>query len=121
MAFKTNIDKEKKIFGAEVFGFPEAGGAGEVLGSFDKILGSIDPKEYSLVLDCSELGVFRQESVPALEGLFKLYQQKGFKHIVFVNPKQVTASMQLKRVAKNIPGFAGEFVSTKAEAEKICS
>ncbi len=120
MAFKVSVDEKKKIFNAEVYGFPEANGAGEALKNYNKLLGNINPKEYSMILDCAELGVFRQESVPALQGLFKLYQQTGFKNIIFVNPKTVTSAMQLKRVAKSVPGFTGKFVNTKEEAEGLC-
>jgi hypothetical protein len=120
MAMRVERNHEKKVLFAELDGFPAADAAKHVLEGFDKAVSDINPKEYSLLIDCMKLGVFKPESVPVLENLFQLYIAKGFRKIVFVNPSNAVSSMQLRRVARNVSGFTGQFADTLEQAWSIC-
>lgn len=89
-------------------------------GTYDQLISQINPKEYSLLLDCTDCGVYEQSALPVLEQFFKAYMQSGFKHIVFVEAKNPIQNMQLKKVANNVPGFGGVFVPTLNDALIAC-
>ncbi|AWB42876.1 hypothetical protein DCC85_00565 [Paenibacillus sp. CAA11] len=115
------IDKAKKVVHAVLDGFPAPDAAAKTLQNYNNIVGGIDAKEYSLLIDCAKMGVFQPESVPALEKLFKLYMETGFKHVVFVNPTNTVAAMQLRRIARGVQGFTGQFVDSAEKAWEVCA
>lgn len=120
MAMRVEMNHEKKVMFAELDGFPAVDTTKQVLEGFNKLISDINPKEYSLLIDCTNLGVFQSQSVPVLENLFQLYMATGFRNIVFVNPSSVVTGMQLRRVARNISGFTGQFTDTQEQAWNIC-
>ncbi len=121
MGMEINVDNERKIFKVTLDGFPKVAEVQGVLKNYYNLIGGINPKENSLLIDCTELGVFQQESVAVLEKLFKIYMEVGFKNIVFVKSKKSIENMQLTRVAKSVPGFYGVFADNMEEALKICA
>jgi hypothetical protein len=120
MGMDISVDKVAKIFKVTVDGFPTPENAQTVLKNYQDIVSGVNAKENSLLIDCTGLGVFQQESIAILEKLFKLYMDVGFKNIVFIKSKKSIQNMQLTRVAKSIPGFYGVFVDDMDEALKIC-
>lgn len=120
MSLSINLDKDKKILRAVVEGYPDTNKTKEVLGNYTKLLNTVNPKEYSLLVDCSDMGVFKQDSTQTLAQLFKMYTQTGYKHIVFISPKAVVTDMQLKRIARSVPGFSVQYAKDENEALSIC-
>lgn len=119
---QINLDKSKKILQVAVSGgFNTTGETQKVLDKYYQITGQINPKEYSLLIDCTDIGVYEQAALAPLEQLFMLYMKTGFKHIVFTESKNPIQNMQLKKVAKNVPGFSGIFVPTLSDAIAECS
>lgn len=119
--FKIETDTLNRVFKVTLSGgFRTASTAQDGLSNYNKLLGSINPREYSLLLDCTNCGVYEQAALQQLEQLYKLYMKTGFKHIVFVEAKDPIQNMQLKKVAKNVPGFSGVFVHTLNEAINEC-
>lgn len=118
---EINIDKSRKIFHVTVEGLPTKESTQRVLENYNYNAQGINRGDYSLLIDCSKLRIFQQESITMLEQLFKLYMDSGFKNIVFVKSKKHIQNMQLARVVKEVPGFYGIFVDDIAEALAACA
>jgi hypothetical protein len=121
-SMQINLDKLKKIMQVTLSGgFNTSGDTKKVLDDYNRIMSQITPKDYSLLLDCTDAGVYEQSALAHLEQLYRLYMQTGFKHIVFVEAKNAIQNMQLKKVAKNVEGFTGIFVPTLNDAINACA
>lgn len=119
--FKIETNTLNKVFKVTLLGgFRTVNTTQDGLSHYNGLLSNINPREYSLLLDCTNCGVYEQAALQQLEQLYKLYMKTGFKHIVFVEAKDPIQNMQLKKVAKNIPGFSGIFVHTLSDAMKEC-
>lgn len=119
--FKIEKDIVNRILKVTLSGgFRSAGTVQDSLNQYDNLLSNMNAKEYSLLLDCTDCSVYEQVALQQLEQIYKRYMQTGFKHIVFVNAKNPIQNMQLKKVAKNIPGFPGVFLPTLSDAIKEC-
>lgn len=103
-------EAEKQIF-ITVGGFfkPEDGEA--FLADYNKHVNSVQPSNYTLVVDSTDLSASKADMLPILEGCFKLYMSNGFKKIIMINPSSVISKMQMKKLATSI-SFTGEFVDT---------
>jgi hypothetical protein len=88
MGMEISVDKDAKILKVKVDGFPTPENAQGVLNNYHQIVSGVNAKENSLLIDCTELGVFQQESIAILEKLLKLYMEVGFKNIVFIKSKK---------------------------------
>lgn len=121
MAMSAVLEENKKCILVTLSGgFSSSEKTKEVMERYDKYISSIVPSKYSLLIDCSDMGVFEQNALVYLKKLFIMYMKSGFKHIVFVYPKNPIQSMQLKKVANDVPGFNGIFVDTLGEAYLEC-
>jgi len=112
--------KEKKTMKVTLTGFPKPEVTNNGADVFKEYLNQIDPSTYSLLFDCSDLGVFKPDLVPVVEKLFRLYDGANFRHLVFIKPKGFIQDSQLKRIARSINDFSGVFVDTDVEAMDIC-
>ena len=104
----------RKILQVTLNGFVTTEAAGKVLQNYNQIISQVNPHEYSLLIDCLEMGVFQTDAVQTLIALYKMYMQTGFKNIVFVKSRNAIQNMQLDKAAKAVDGFTGVFVDTKA-------
>jgi hypothetical protein len=121
-SMQINLDKLKKIMMVTLSGgFNTSDGTKKVLDDYGQLMSQINPKEYSLLIDCTESGVYEQSALAHLEQLYGLYMKTGFKHIVFVESKNAIQNMQLKKVAQKVPGFTGIFVPTLNDAKNECA
>lgn len=99
--FEITTDQSKKIFIVKVGGFflPEEGAA--FLSQYQDKLKNINPKDYNLIVDGTELKTSKVEMLPVLEKCMELYKSTGFKAMFGVRPESPTASMQLEKVCKD--------------------
>lgn len=109
--YTLKLDKVKKVFTATVSGFitPEMGNA--FVKDYEKEIKGINPKDYTLVVDSTDLKPSPKESIPVLKGCFEFYMKDGFKVIRMVEASSATTNMQLKRVARET-NFTGTFVKS---------
>lgn len=119
MQTQSQLMKDKKILYAVLEGFFEVDKTNEAVERLKGIFKTFNTKEYSLVIDCSSMSVFKPDILPILEECYKLYHSAGFRHVVFITTKPAV-NMQLKRIAKSVEGFSPEFVSTKEESFRVC-
>ncbi|MDO7904972.1 hypothetical protein Q5741_00925 [Paenibacillus sp. JX-17] len=63
--------------------------------------GSIDAKEYTLVVDCKTMNLLGPSDVEGLSASFVRYKESGFQKVVFIiTQAQTLIKMQLGRVAR---------------------
>jgi hypothetical protein len=121
MGMTVNVDNSKKILNVALNSVVTTEAAtAKVLAEYNQIVGRVNPKEYSLLIDCTDMGVFQTDAIETLTQLYKLYMSTGFKHIVFIKSKQPIQNMQLSKAANMVPGFSGVFVDSMADALKAC-
>lgn len=118
---EVNYDSAKKILYVSLEGFVSSEAAKKVLNNYKDIISIVNVRETSLLIDCTNIGVFQQDAITSLEKLYKLYMDTGFKNIVLIKSQNPIQSMQLSKAAKNVSGFTGVFVDNKAEALIACS
>lgn len=111
--FKMTIDKQKKVFRAEVSGFMTMELAEKFVKDYEEIVSKINPKEYTLIVGAKELKASTRETLPILAECFKFYMKDGFKQIYMTKADSPTCQMQLKRVGKET-NFTGTFVEEDA-------
>lgn len=61
--------------------------------------------EYTLSVDCNEMGVTASDTTEALEYCFKLYKESNFKEVEFItsgNNSKVFLDMQFNRLARKV-------------------
>lgn len=120
MSMKVEVNNSKKILQVTLDGFVTTDAAAKVLAEYNQIIGRVNPREYSLLIDCTNMGVFQMDAVDTLTKLFQMYMATGFRHIVFVKCKNAIQNMQLDKAAKAVPGFTGVFVDGLDNAIKTC-
>lgn len=84
---------------------------------YEKNVSRINPADYHIIIDCSNLNVFKPEILPYLEEAYKAYN--AFKRITFINSPNRISLAQIQRIAKKI-GLINrfEFVESEAEAQR---
>ncbi|MEK4060861.1 MULTISPECIES: hypothetical protein [Paenibacillus] len=97
--FATNT-KEHKL-DVQVEGTMSEEDAGRFIQEYNQTVSKFDPAEYEIVLDCTALNVSSPDVLPMLEQCYILYQQSGFKKVVFTIAKSPVLKMQLSRVARS--------------------
>lgn len=121
MASTSRIDNEKKI----LYGYPQNQFLTEETVNntaqlVRQITSSINCKEYALLIDATEMGVFEQKALKLLERTWEMFMDAGFRRIVFVKPKNTIQNMQIQKMLKSMPNFKVDLVDTLEEAENLC-
>lgn len=111
-------DPRNKAFVITLGGFAATEKASNFVEDLKKEVSKIDVKNYSLVVDSTELKTFKTEILPVLEKSYALYMSLGFKKVLMVKPQSVTPRLQLKRIAKKV-NFTGEFIDGLQNALRV--
>jgi P pilus assembly chaperone PapD len=98
--FTLRLDKQGKIFYAEVHGSFKPEDANAFVTEYTQNVNSINPTEYELNFDSTKLKVNTQDMVPMLAACFEMYDKAGYRRIVFDCSGNPTLKMQINRVAK---------------------
>jgi len=114
------VNNQHKAFIITLGGFAQTNRAANFVDDLKQEVSKIEPKNYSLIVDSTELKTFKTEILPVLEKSYAFYMSLGFKRILMVSPRRVTPRLQLKRIAKKV-NFTGEFVVNLDEALKLSS
>ncbi|WP_409296809.1 hypothetical protein V1498_02850 [Peribacillus sp. SCS-26] len=105
--FRT--DSAHKAFIITLGGFAGSDKASNFVENLKSEVSKIDVKNYTLIVNSSELRTFKPEILPVLETSYGLYMSLGFKRVLMVKPQRVTPRLQLRRIAKKVH-FTGEFI-----------
>lgn len=82
------------------------------LGQYGSAVKSINPSEYELVVDCTEMKVISPELVPSLEATMGMYVKDGFGKVSFIVTGSPVFKMQMMRIARSA-GLDLELVDAK--------
>ncbi|KAA8998768.1 hypothetical protein F4V43_16185 [Paenibacillus spiritus] len=98
--FNLNTDKNASTLNVKVGGTFSTEDAELFIADYNRAIGAFDPKQYEIILDCTELNVSSPDVLPMLEQCFILYKNSGFKNVVFTIKRNPILKMQLSRVAR---------------------
>jgi hypothetical protein len=101
-SFNINVDKNAKIFYAEVEGTFSPEDGMKSLNAYKEAVAAINIPEFSIDIDCTKLNVSAPDSLPLLEANFQLFKNDGFNSVTFRIAKNPILKMQLSRVARTV-------------------
>lgn len=76
---------------------------------YTKEVKSINPYDYTLILDAKEMKVLQPKVVDILEEAYKLYKETSFKKVIIKVSDNPTVKLQLNRILRKT-GLTAEFV-----------
>ncbi|MGG0719668.1 hypothetical protein ABE096_19080 [Robertmurraya massiliosenegalensis] len=100
-SFSIKVNRVAKTIDLVVAGTFTPQQVQEFVGDYTGKVKSINPKEYTLNADSTDMDVLTQEMVPAMENTIRMYQQSGFDKLVVTIKKNPILKMQLNRIFKN--------------------
>lgn len=103
------VNKATKEVKCAVIGNITMDVAMEFLTKYKKAISVIDPTEYELRFNCSEMESQEGEVSTALEEAFKEYHKDGFKHIyleVFAGPSVIKKQLTLNMKRSKVPNIS---------------
>lgn len=72
------------------------------MNEYNSTVNKIQVSEFDLIVNCQDMSVETQDKIDKLAEIFKMYQQSGFKNIIFeVKSSNTILKMQLKRIIRN--------------------
>ncbi|MDF2905039.1 MAG: hypothetical protein K0R34_360 [Herbinix sp.] len=98
--FSLTIDKVRKTLKAEAHGKFNPADAGAFVEEYTKLVGQINPQEYTLSFDSTKLQVSSTDMVPLLTACLELYKKDNFKKIIFDCTSNATLKLQIHRLSK---------------------
>jgi len=104
MKSELKLDKTSKILFAKVQGAFKPDDATEFVMAYTKNVAEINPKEYELHFDSTQLKVSTQDMVPMLSACFEMYKKDGFYKTVFDCGTNATLRLQCRRIG-NLVGL----------------
>ncbi|WP_151737385.1 hypothetical protein [Paenibacillus tengchongensis] len=99
-SFKFATDTTAKVLNVQVEGTMSEEDAIRFITEYNETVSKFQPTEYEIDLDCTQLNVSSPDVLPMLEQCYLLYQQSGFKKVIFTIEKSPVLKMQLSRVAR---------------------
>ncbi|KUP20619.1 hypothetical protein [Paenibacillus sp. DMB5] len=100
-SFNFATNSAEAILNVQVEGTMSEEDAGRFIQEYNQTVSQFDPSRYDIVLDCTKLNVSTADVLPMLEQCYLLYQQSGFKKVIFTIAKSPILKMQLSRVARS--------------------
>jgi hypothetical protein len=98
--FSITIDRVRKTLYAEAQGTFSPNDAGAFVQEYTKLVGQINPQEYTLNFDSTKLRVSSTDMVPLLTACLELYKKDDFKKIIFDCTANATLKLQINRLSK---------------------
>lgn len=96
------LDSAKKELQITIVGNFTPEQAQQYINDYNSHVKSINPSDYTLRLDCTDLNVVTPELIPSLEACYNLYKSSNFNKVIFEISKNAIVKMQLSRIAKKI-------------------
>lgn len=100
--FEFKTDRLGKKIDVNLRGMFKPQDAKDYVNEYQKVIGTINSKEYRLQFDCTEMIITPADAVPMLKGCFEMYKQAGFNKVVAKISKTngLIMKMQFNRLAK---------------------
>lgn len=112
--YDIKVEEEKKLIFATAGGIFNIEDSKNYLSDFQTVLNTINPKDYTLIVDVTKLTV-NKSLVEDITFLLNMYTFARFKKMIVVNPLSVASKYQIHAIAKDIE-YQGIFVNNVEEA-----
>ena len=103
--YQLEVDKTKKVFHAQAWGFFSEEDGQSFLKDYDEITKTFPTKEYALIIDAPDLKPSSPEVAKMLGGLLKKYMGVPFNKRFLVTKGNIITISQFKRLGKEVPGW----------------
>lgn len=100
--FRLSLNKINKILNAEAHGAFNADDAAAFVSEYTQLVGQINPQEFTLDFDSTNLKVSSVDMVPLLTACLEMYKKDNFKKINFHCSTNATLKMQIRRLSNNV-------------------
>lgn len=107
--YKVELNTAKKLLIVSASGLVNKDEGEKIYQDVTQNIRKINPSEYSLVCETSDLKASTQDSLPVMEKLMGAYLNTAFKARYCLVSKNVVTNMQLKRVGQD--GFMKGFTT----------
>ena len=114
---KIEIIELKKILLIDLESISQTITTMDFIAEYHMAVSKIRCKDYTLIVDATNLSTFRPDTFQTLGRCYKLYMSNGFHKMFIINPIQETCKMQLHSIAK-ATSFTGVFVNNIDEIIK---
>lgn len=101
-SYTMSVNRAKKELNITIVGNFSNEQALQYINDYNSKVKSINPTEYTLRLDCTDLNVVTSELVEPLEACYALYKSSNFSKVIFEISKIATVKMQLQRMARKV-------------------
>ena len=102
--FSLSLNKGTKILNAEAHGAFNANDAAAFVSEYTQLVGQINPQEFTLDFNSTNLRVSSVDMVPLLTACLEMYKKDNFKKITFDCSTNSTLKLQIRRLS-NIVGL----------------
>lgn len=99
-SYKIDVNSTTKVIESKIEGVMSVQDASGFIIKYKQVTASIPLSQYTLIFDCTGLGVSPKESQEKLFECFQLYKKANFKHIVFNTGNNSILKIQLNRMLK---------------------
>lgn len=99
--FSIHANPAAKTLESKVEGVMSVQDAVNFIAQYKHAAAAIPTTQYSLIFDCTKLGVSPKESQEKLMECFALYKQANFKETLFLVGNNSILKMQLSRMAQS--------------------
>ncbi|MFW6022256.1 MAG: hypothetical protein ACOCQW_01915 [Halanaerobiaceae bacterium] len=104
-------NSNKKKFYVKVCDFFQEKDAENFIRDYNNIVKKLNPGEYKLIIDSSELKTSSEEIISKLQECLKFYMKDNFSEVIMINPEDSSSRMQLHQLTKSI-NFTVGFVDS---------
>lgn len=99
-SFTIKVNQAKKSVDMVIRGSFTPQKAVEFVNDYQTKVTSVEAKDFTLKLDCSDLNVVTPAMIPDLENCYRMYGSSGFGKVLFEIKKNPIIKMQLSRIAR---------------------
>lgn len=103
--YKMELKNNEKVFLITMGGFMTEKESIDYIEELGKVIKTIDPAKYSIVIDSRELKTSSQQLIGYIEQAMELITNTPFKKRYSIIPKNVIATFQIRRIVKKDDKF----------------
>ena len=108
--YEFNFDYNKKIYTIKLKGCFTEEAVSSLKESYQEAIGKLNPIEYSLIIDNTELQFSASKMIPYMQECMQMYLNTGFRCVFMTKPNSVLTMLQAKEALEE---FNGKFFYIK--------
>lgn len=98
--YEVSVDRVKKVVKVVFKGMLECSDGDEFFGVYAKATSGVPKKDYNILVNCREMGIFKPELLPYMKQGYLEYD--NYRHIHIIESDKAVVNMQFKRIAKEL-------------------